>query len=162
AETLKFAPGEKSKTITVPIINDGEPEPLESFKVLLRNALPVSSLLLPNEAIVSIQDDDPAIHFVNAQFNVRENDGAIQIGVVRENGLDLESTVGYATRDGSARAGADYSAVSGTLIFFKGETFKSIAIPVQNDTETEGPETFQIILSNPGPGVGLLFPSTAE
>jgi ELWxxDGT repeat protein len=57
-------------------------------------------------------------------------------------------TVDYATADGTATAGSDYDAVSGTLIFSPGQTSKTIDVPVHGDTVTEGNETFSVILRN--------------
>ena len=57
-------------------------------------------------------------------------------------------TVGYATRDGSARAGEDYAAASGTLTFEAGETAKTVAVEVLDDAHDEREETFVLALSN--------------
>ena len=58
-------------------------------------------------------------------------------------------SVDYATADNTAIAGADYTAVSGTLTFAKGETAKTISVPVLDDAEDEGAETMYLRLSNP-------------
>ena len=62
-------------------------------------------------------------------------------------------TVDYQTLDGTsgadAVAGSDYVARSGTLTFQPTERFKTIPIDVIGDTEVEGDETFQVVLSNP-------------
>ena len=57
-------------------------------------------------------------------------------------------TVDYATRDGSAAAGADYTAASGTLTFAAGESTKTIEVSVLDDAHDEGEETFTLALSN--------------
>jgi chitinase len=57
-------------------------------------------------------------------------------------------TVAYATQDGTATAGGDYQATSGTLTFAPGETAKTIAVAVNGDTVPEPDETFRLILSN--------------
>ena len=57
-------------------------------------------------------------------------------------------TVNYATADGTAEAGADYTATSGTLTFAAGETAKTISVPVLDDAVDEGEETFTLRLSN--------------
>ena len=57
-------------------------------------------------------------------------------------------TVGYATRDGSARAGEDYAVASGTLTFEAGESSKMVAVEVLDDAHDEGEETFVLALSN--------------
>ena len=58
-------------------------------------------------------------------------------------------TVDYATRDGSARAGEDYAAASGTLTFAAGESSKTVEVTVLDDAHDEGEETFVLALSNP-------------
>ena len=57
-------------------------------------------------------------------------------------------TVDYATRDGSARAGEDYAAASGTLTFATGESRKTVEVAVLDDAHDEGGETFVLALSN--------------
>ena len=57
-------------------------------------------------------------------------------------------TVDYATADGTATAGADYTATSGTLTFAPGETSKWVNVPVLDDAVDEGEETFTLRLSN--------------
>jgi hypothetical protein len=54
--------------------------------------------------------------------------------------------VNYNTADGTAKAGSDYKAVSGTLTFASGETRKSILIPVQGDRLAEINENFFVNL----------------
>ena len=57
-------------------------------------------------------------------------------------------TVDYATSDGTAVAGEDYTAESGTLNFAPGETAKTVAVAVLTDTDPEGTETVTLTLSN--------------
>lgn len=72
-------------------------------------------------------------------------------------------TVKYATADGTATAGEDYVATSGTVTFAAGETSKTIAVTVLGDNVAEGVETFRLLLSSPtratiadGTGVGTI------
>ena len=58
-------------------------------------------------------------------------------------------TVDYATADGTATAGSDYTATSGTLTFAAGETEKAISVPVLDDGHDEGSENLTLTLSNP-------------
>jgi hypothetical protein len=62
---------------------------------------------------------------------------------------DGQATVDYATADGSALAGADYTAVSGTLTFPVGVLNRTISVPIQADLEGEGNEAFYVDLTNP-------------
>ena len=67
--------------------------------------------------------------------------------------LDRESTgevtVNYATADGTATAGSDYTATSGTLTFAAGDTSKTVSVPVLNDDLDEGSETLTLTLTSP-------------
>ena len=58
-------------------------------------------------------------------------------------------TVDYATADGSATAGSDYTAASGTLAFSAGETEKTVSVPVLDDAHDDDGETLTLTLSNP-------------
>ena len=57
-------------------------------------------------------------------------------------------TVDYATSDGTATAGADYTAASGTLSFQPGDTAKTVSVLVLDDSHNEGSETMTLTLSN--------------
>jgi Calx-beta domain len=64
-------------------------------------------------------------------------------------------TVNYNTADGTAAAGSDYTAVSGKLTFAKGETSKSILVPVRGDRAVEADESFSVRLSDPTKGTRI-------
>src|SRR5262249_49551930 len=57
--------------------------------------------------------------------------------------------VNYSTADGTALAGSDYTAVSGTLTFLKGQTVKTIMVPVAGDLASEPGGTFFVNLGTP-------------
>ena len=57
-------------------------------------------------------------------------------------------TVDWATADGTATAGEDYEAASGTLTFATGESTKTVSVAVLNDMASEGDETVTLRLSN--------------
>ena len=56
-------------------------------------------------------------------------------------------SVNYSTAHGTAYSGSDYQATSGKLTFAKGETSKSILVPVFGDTSIESDENFFVNLS---------------
>jgi hypothetical protein len=58
-------------------------------------------------------------------------------------------TVPYATSNGTATAGSDYVATSGTLTFAAGQTSQTINVPIAGDLNIEQDETFSVSLSNP-------------
>src|SRR5262249_4772982 len=57
-------------------------------------------------------------------------------------------TVNYATADGTATAGSDYTAASGTLSFAPGDLSKTVTVLVNGDTAVEPDETFFVKLTN--------------
>ena len=72
--------------------------------------------------------------------------------------------VNYTTADGTATAGFDYTATSGTLTFLPGERVKTVSVDVLGDTAGELTETFSLVLSNPtnarirdGRGIGTIL-----
>jgi len=58
-------------------------------------------------------------------------------------------TVTYATADGTATGGDDYVPASGSLVFFPGETSRTVTVSVYGDTTPETTEYFFLNLSNP-------------
>jgi hypothetical protein len=58
-------------------------------------------------------------------------------------------SVHFATANGTARAGSDYNATSGTLTFAPGQTRKTVTVFVRGDTVRELDETFFVNLSSP-------------
>jgi hypothetical protein len=67
-------------------------------------------------------------------------------------------TIQYTTASGTAVAGQDFVAQSGTLTFQPGVTRQNIVIAVNGDTSFEPDETFMVNLSNPTGGAVLSFP----
>ena len=81
---------------------------------------------------------------------VNEDDGSVGFLVTLDPAATGTVTVNYATADGTAVAGTDYTATSGTLTFAPGETRKSTAlVPIADDDEEDSGETFRLVLSNP-------------
>jgi Calx-beta domain len=58
-------------------------------------------------------------------------------------------TVDFATADGTASAGVDYTAAAGTITFDPGDTQQTVTVDVTGDTLAEVDETFSVELANP-------------
>ena len=76
-------------------------------------------------------------------------DASLDFAVTLNRTASHQVSVDYATEDGTAAAGADYTATSGTLTFAAGETAKTVSVPVLDDAIDEGKETMRLLLSNP-------------
>ena len=94
--------------------------------------------------------------FSPATYSVNETGGSVTLSVVRTAGTLGAVSVQYATANGSATAGSDYTATSGTLSWANGESgAKTFAVPISNDGLNEGLETFTASLSNATGGAAI-------
>ena len=84
-----------------------------------------------------------------ADASANENsDTGLEFPVTLGRASSLTVTVAYATSDGTATAGQDYTATSGSLTFNPGDTAKTVTVPVLNDAIDDGGETLTLTLSN--------------
>ncbi|NEQ23451.1 MAG: hypothetical protein F6K28_30715, partial [Microcoleus sp. SIO2G3] len=153
SNTLSFAPGETSKTISVPIVGNTFAEGSESFTLNLSNAS--NATISDAQAVGTILDNDLAPRLPQLAINdvvVTEGDNGTTNAAFTVN-LSTASTqtinVNYATANGTATAGLDYTATSNTLSFAPGQTSKTITVQVNGDTLDEVNETFTLNLSSP-------------
>ena len=96
----------------------------------------------------------PNFEFEQAAVSSLETDSAT-LTVLRKGSTSGSASVNYATADGSATAGTDYSSLSGTLSFSDGEASNTITIPILNSPDVEPDKTFTVALSNPSSGYSL-------
>ena len=83
-----------------------------------------------------------------ADARVREaSDATLDFAVTLSRASSAPVAVAYATADGSAAAGSDYTARKGELRFAAGETSKTVSVPVLDDAHDEGEETLTLRLS---------------
>jgi hypothetical protein len=151
--TLTFGPGELSKNISIPIINDNLFETGdEIFNLTLSNPIGGAVLTAPNTVPISIADNDlkPSVSAA-ATARLAEGDSGTQnvaVNVTLSTPSVQVVTVNYATANGTATAGSDYVASSGTVTIPAGSTTATINIPINGDTNIEFNETFTVTLSN--------------
>ena len=100
--------------------------------------------------------------FDSAEYSVGENDGSVTIHVLRSGSLAGAATVDYHTSDGTATAGEDYTATSGTLTWADGQGGDmTFAVAITPNPPVDGDETVELTLDNPtGGAVGAT--GTAE
>jgi len=151
--TLRFLPGQTSKTIYIDIVSDGvNNEPDETIIMELSN--PVGGqvqLGAVNRHTYTIIDTLPEIAFETEFSQNLEKSSAAQVCVKLSRVSGQVATVDYAVTGGSAVGnGVDYSLRDGTLTFNPGETSKLIGIRLRNDDEIEADsKTIVVGLSNP-------------
>jgi hypothetical protein len=109
-----------------------------------------------------------------ANYSAAESTGFVTIAVNRTGDLSVPVSVNYSTQDagssdvcstvnsGLASSRCDFGVQLGTFIFAPPETQKTFVIPITQDSFTEGPETFTVVLSKlNGAGATLGEPSRA-
>ncbi|HXQ35313.1 MAG TPA: Calx-beta domain-containing protein, partial [Anaerolineales bacterium] len=152
--SLTFAPGELSKNITVPIINDNLFEAgNETFSLNLSAPTGGAFLTAPATIVMTINDNDfrPSVFVASSTLQVAEGDAGLKALVFNASlsNPSVETvTVNFATANGTAVAGSDYVANSGTLTFSPGSTSETATVQVTGDTVVEPNETFSLTLSN--------------
>jgi hypothetical protein len=102
------------------------------------------------------------LQFGASAYSVGEAGGQATVTVTRAGGTSGAVGVSYATSNGTATAGADYSARSGTLSWAAGDASpKTFTVPVLNDGAVESSETVTLSLSAPTGGAALGSPAAA-
>ena len=76
------------------------------------------------------------------------NDDTLDFVVSLDRASTLTVTVDYATSNGTATAGSDYTATSGTLTFDPGDVTETVSVPILDDAIDDGGETMTFTLSN--------------
>ncbi len=116
------------------------------------------------DGAICTSDDRPLSHSLSATIagpvgisvadaRVDENGGApLAFAVTLSRATSGPVTVYYATSDGSAQAGVDYTAASGTLTFQAGESSQTVNVTVLDDSHDDTEETLTLTLSNPSSG----------
>jgi len=155
--TLTFTNGEVLKSILVPLIYDPMVTGDLSFTMGLSNPTAGGLVTAPAITTVVIHDADAGISFTNATLNVFKNAGAAVITVVCSNPSvepplsdtnAIPISVNYFTTNGTALAGLDYIATSGTMIFSNGIATNTFTVPLLDNLGSSGDRTFNVMLAN--------------
>jgi len=165
-DTLVWGEGESGiQTISVPIIDDdvdesdkpgNAPHEWEVFSVELYD--PVNTSFrdgVTPEATVVILDDDgpPKLAFSASIYTAGESSGFATIGVVPDKAVDDPNRtfeVSYSATAGTATAGADFTAVSGTFTWGVGDmSAKEFQVPIVPDGIHEDTESVILQLGSP-------------
>ena len=140
--TIQFGAGERIKRINVPILNDPLKESSETFRITLSNPTGGAVLGSQRTATVTIADNDPGVGFTTKHLlGLGRTWRVASVDVLRGSDDLLSSfTVDYQTANGSAQAGVDYQAASGTLNFEANQTLQTITIPLLQNPAATGTE----------------------
>jgi len=158
AGILVFAPGDLKKTVTVPIVDDDQEESTQTFFLDLSN--PVNGTILVATGGTSILDNDypgPSTLTLSDASAMRGTTGTRKLSFM----LTLDKPVGhdvsiqYMTQDLTAKAGVDYDATSGTVVFNAHELAKQVDVTIYG-TEKASPDLVFLLNLVPNAEVSML------
>lgn len=159
--TLVFPVGTGTQLLDVVVWGDLAVEPEEFVTLRFTNA--IAADLVTTQIVLRILDNDlPQVHARDT--TVAEGDGgsidavfAVQLSAPPTNTVTVQAF----TSNGTAAAGADYTAVaSTTVVFGAGVTQQLVRVAVLGDNDPEGTETFYLHLQAPGGAVLGTTPAT--
>ena len=165
--TLNWADGDTStQTFSVPVSGATPFTGTKSFAVTLASPTGSASLGSPTTATVTITGDATAsvgsVQLSASTYTVAQSAGSLSVTVHRTGGSTGAVSVGYVTADGTAVAGTDYTATSGTLNWADGDaTSKTFSVPISTATPFAGTKAFTVAISGAGGGATLSSPSSA-
>ncbi|WP_369944859.1 putative Ig domain-containing protein [Xanthomonas medicagonis] len=140
--------GSSSATFTVLVHGDTLNEPNETFFVNVSNVVGATVSDGQGQGTIVNDDAQPALSIDDVSVNEGNSGTTTATFTVSLSAASGQTvTVNYATADGTATAGSDYVARSGTLTFAPGVTAQSVAVTVNGDTAVEPNETFNVGLS---------------
>ena len=146
--------GSTSLDVTVTVLADEEEDGQEHMTFMVFRGEELVNEDTWDETGVNIESRDAGVVKQLAVTDAEATEGedpSLDFVVTLAPAAAWTVTVDYATRDGTARAGADYTDTSGALTFAPGETAKTVSVPVIDDTVEDTPETLTVRLSNANP-----------
>ncbi|XP_037536594.1 adhesion G-protein coupled receptor V1 [Nematolebias whitei] len=163
--------GQTSVGIPVTILEDDIPELQEFFLVNITSAVLITTLTTYPQldtqglvAEVSIAANDGirgVIEWTNTMFEVNESIGALTLVAYRNKGTYGNVSLMLYAQNLEAQQGLDYNISDTILHFVNGERYKFVEVQIIDDATPEGPERFQLILSQPSAGLELGTNTTA-
>ena len=156
--TLTFLPTDWSvnQSVTVTGVDDLQADGNQAYQITFTvssddaryNGVAVEVVSVTNRDDESASPNLPTISVDDA--HAQENAvGAVMAFTVRLSQAAASTvTVSYATRDGSAKAGQDYTTTEGELSFAPGQEQRTISVPLLQDVIDEGSETFSLLLAD--------------
>jgi hypothetical protein len=158
---LVFAPGVVTQTIRVPISDDMVVEGMEFLQMRLSS--PENAVIVEANVMLGLVDNDVIADASNrANLSVRDvvvdaGAGTAVFDIVLDKATSAPFSVTYSTRNGTALAGSDYTAASGSLSFAAGETVKQVVVTLPPRGAAESAEMFDLVLGSlSGSGAGVV------
>ena len=157
--TLAWADGEGgAKNLVIPLRDDGVPHATLESWVFYNNA--TGGAILNGNAMttLAIRDGDPQglLGFTSNGASVAADAGSVTLAIRRQGGTSGAVAADWACLPGTATAGTDYTAVSGTVAWADGDaTPRQVTVPILAAPGRWPDRWFNLRLSQPQGGAGL-------
>ena len=153
-----------SLTITIPIFDDVLVEGNETFSVILSGS-GTYGFDRSTATVTIIDNETSSVNFSASNYSVAENAGNATITLLRTGNTNTAARVKVSTVGGTATPDQDYASITSLNVdFAQGQTFATFNIPIFDDNQVEGTESFHVVLTA-SPNSGVVVPggsSTAE
>ncbi len=147
--TITILNGATTGSVTFTIKDDTVYEGDESAALTIGSPSGGITLGAVTSQTVTIADNEPVPSLSLQAASAPESAGTMTFTVQRTGASELASTFHYATSDGTAVAGADYTAASGTGTIIAGAASTTVPVAITQDTVTEPDETFDLTIDTP-------------
>ena len=148
--SITIAQGDSSGAISIPTTDDDTYEGDHYFTLTLDSTdnFNISDTAGSSTGTITDAADTPSFAFSAASTDAEEDDGTVTLTVARTGKTLVAATVSYATADGTATGGSDFTAIASTnLSFAVADTSKDITVSVTNDSNDEPAEAFTVDLT---------------
>jgi chitinase len=142
---LIFEPGQSTKTVYLTVTGDNQAEGDEELQFRVSDA--INADVVRSAGTVTISDPAPQVSIADEW--VSESDGSVAFEITLTTPSVTTVNVPYATGDGSASSGTDYTSRTGTASFAPGETRKVVTVQIADDGVDESTETMYLRLTEP-------------
>jgi uncharacterized repeat protein (TIGR01451 family)/uncharacterized delta-60 repeat protein len=164
---VNFSDSQYSQTVNIPIIQQTNVTADTTLSLILSNPQGTSISGSPVETL-TIQNDIQNFTIGAADYFVSEGVGTFSISVLRNGPTNGTVYVGYTTysptnaygTNGYAVPGVNYIPVSGILTFGPGQYYETFPVTIIQEKTVDGPETFQVLLTNASPGTQISAPAS--
>ncbi len=158
---VTFTAGQTSKTVDVPVLPGTSPQSNKQFYLVLDDAEATTVTTPLAKALGTIVSN------AGPQLSIADNDITesllgttnLPLTITLAPALPSAVTVDYATADGTAIAGVDYGATSGSITFAIGQTSAVINVPVYRVFTSAQDKTFTMTISDPGGTATVVTPT---
>jgi chitinase len=169
--TLTFTSTQASQSVSVATIDDGLVEATENFSMSLSSPTGGAVLGTPGSAVATINDNDGAGSCSGVSYVIGDAAGTegdiLSFSVTKSGSTSSSCSINYATADGTAIAGTNYLATSGTLTFTAAQTLGTVSVSTIDQSRLVGNKTMFVNLSgatggaaiSDGQGQGSIGPS---